>query len=87
MAKKVDWINLGLAFGTTWALGVFFLGLMAWLVGWGTALVDAISSVYVGFAATGLGSVIGLFWGFVDGFIGGAIFAFVYNFICEKRGK
>jgi hypothetical protein len=38
---------LGIAIGVLWAAYVLFCGITA-MFGWGTALVDAISSLYVG---------------------------------------
>ncbi len=38
-----------------------------------------ISRLYLGYRITPLGSIIGLAWGFVDGLISGAIFAWLYN--------
>jgi hypothetical protein len=40
--------------------------------------------VYRGYSITPLGSVVGLIWGFVDGLIGGAIFAWLYNIIAVR---
>ena len=39
---------------------------------------------YRGYTVTPIGSLIGLVWALVDGFIGGAIFAWVYNRIAER---
>ena len=38
-----------------------------------------ISCVYRCYTISPLGSVIGLVWGFVEGLIGGAVFAWLYN--------
>jgi len=48
--------------------------------------------VYRGYAVTPLGSLIGMIWAFVDGLIGGAIFAWLYNLIltcprCQEPAK
>lgn len=81
MAEKnrLNILSLGFAVGISWAVCIFFLGIMAWLFDWGTALVEITSSLYIGYKATFLGSVIGTIWAFVDGFIGGAIIAWLYN--------
>jgi hypothetical protein len=74
----------GLAFGAaiTWGLLVLFVGIIN-LVSppYGTAFLELISSVYPGYhpVAT-LGSVVvGTLYAIVDGAIGGAIFALLYN--------
>jgi len=45
-----------------------------------------ISSLYIGYAATLLGSIIGAIWAFVDGFIGGVIVAWLYNAFQKGKG-
>jgi hypothetical protein len=54
------------------------LGLMG-AIGWGRAMVDVLGSLYLGFRPTPLGSIIGGAWAFVDGAVGGAIVAWLYN--------
>jgi hypothetical protein len=70
--------GLALALGVTWGAGVLFLGL-AGAIGWGRALVEVLGSVYLGFAPTPVGSIIGTAWAFADGAVGGAVIAWVYN--------
>ena len=40
-----------------------------------------------GYNISASGSIIGLAWGFVDGLIGGAIFAWLYNFIAVRTTR
>ena len=68
-------VSFGLAVGVTWALGVFVLGLAAGLFDWGVPVVEILSSLYIGYSPTFVGSVVGAVWGFVDGSIGGALVA------------
>ncbi|MCK4942728.1 MAG: bacteriophage holin [Candidatus Aminicenantes bacterium] len=79
------------AFGLTCGL---FVGVGLFLVTWWIILfsgatneVTFIGKVYRGYTISPLGSVIGLAWGLVDGFIGGAIFAWLYNFFAGKGEK
>ena len=72
-------VSLGLAIGITWALGVFLLGLAAGLFDWGVPVVAVMSSAYLGYSPSFVGSVIGALWGFVDGFVGGVVIAWLYN--------
>jgi hypothetical protein len=44
-----------------------------------------IGLVYRGYHFTAAGSFFGLIWGFVDGLIGGAIFAWLYNLIAGNK--
>lgn len=43
-------IGAGLAFGITWALGIFVLGIAAMLTGLGLDLVNVFGSLYVGYS-------------------------------------
>ncbi len=82
---RLSVFSFGLALGITWAIGMFFLGLMAWLFDWGVPVVLIMSSMYLGFAPTFWGSVLGALWAFVDWFIGGIIIAWIYN-MCIRCG-
>jgi hypothetical protein len=75
---------LGLAFGVSWALGVLVLGLLAWKFhNYGSAFINALSSVYIGYNPSPKGIAIGTGWALLDGFVWGAIIALVYN-LCKK---
>ena len=78
-------VSLGLAIGIAWALAMFLLGLMAGLFDWGVPVVAVLSSLYVGYSPSFVGSVTGAVWGFVDGFIGGVVIAWLYNRCAARR--
>ena len=71
--------NFGLACAILWGVSVFVLGMFAKHMGWGTEMVMLLGSFYKGYDMTFLGSVIGGVWGFVEGLVGGYIFACLYN--------
>jgi len=73
---------LGIAIGVLWAAYVLFCGITA-MFGWGIALVDVISSLYVGYGPSVLGAFIGAVWGFVDGYIAGVVIALLYNMLAK----
>ena len=73
---------LGVALGVLWALYVFCIGIAA-MYGWGVALVAALASLYIGYAASVGGAVIGAIWAFVDGYIAGIVIAYVYNWMTK----
>ena len=76
---KLDVKACGLALGILWGAGLLILGLLAMCGNYGAGFVNGLGSVYIGYKATLLGSIIGAIWGFVDAGIGGVIFAWLYN--------
>jgi ammonia channel protein AmtB len=52
-----------------------------------TGEVTILGKMYRGFSITPLGSFIGLSWALADGFVGGLIFAWLYNIINGKWGN
>lgn len=81
-------LAFGIAFGITWALGVFLVGLGAMWFGWGNEFISLLSSLYIGYEPTLVGSIIGGILAFIDAFIGGIVFAWIYNWLsccCYKR--
>jgi hypothetical protein len=72
-------LYLGLALGISCAIYAFFIGAAAWLFNWGTSIVEVVSSLYIGYKPTLIGSIVGSVWALIDGFIGGVIIAWLYN--------
>lgn len=78
--------STGLAFGLIWggAMLAFGIANLMW-PGYAVAFLDLTASVYPGYTPGGFGSVIvGTLYGLVDGFIGGIIFAWLYNMFAPK---
>jgi len=46
--------------------------------------VPFLASIYRGYAITPIGSLVGFAWALVDGLIGGAIFAWIYNKVAAR---
>lgn len=65
--------------GLIWGLGVFVLTWWIMAFDGPTGEATFIGRVYRGYAISPMGSVAGLVWGFFDGLIGGALFAWLYN--------
>ena len=80
-------ISFGLALGVTSAIFVFVLGLMAHFFGWGVELAGVLSSLYIGFGPSFVGTIAGAVWAFVDGFIAGVVIAWLYNRFLLRRRK
>ncbi len=76
------------AFAVTCGL---LLGLGLFLATWWIILLDGpsdrmtfIGQIYRGYALNGVGSLVGLVWGLVDGAIGGTVFAWLYNSLAAR---
>ena len=69
---------LGLAVGTVWALCVLVAALC--LIWFGQVPgVPLIKKLYPGYYITYLGALVGAIWSFVNGFVAGALVAWLYN--------
>ena len=81
---KLNVKAFALAFGLVWGLGLFIL--TWWIIAFEgvTNEITVIGRLYRGYNISPLGSVIGLIWALVDGSIGGAIFAWLYNLIAAR---
>lgn len=81
---KLHAVNIGIALGAISALWVFALGIMAGSLNWGGEVVYVLGSLYPGYDPTLLGSFFGAVWVFVDCFIAGFLFAWIYNRLPQK---
>lgn len=85
---KLDLKAFALAGGLFWGLGIVFL--TWWLLltrdkrGRGNRYGELIGRIYPGYRVSPKGSVIGLFWGFIDGFAAAGIFGLLYNHFAKK---
>lgn len=74
-----------IACGTIWGSALLLVGLanMIW-PSYGNAFLELVSSIYPGYEPGGFLQIInGTLYGFVDGAIGGAIFAWIYNLFAD----
>lgn len=72
---------VGLALGILTGLGLFIMTILAVYTSYLTHIVELLVGVYPYYEISLQGAAAGLIWGFVDGLIGGLIFAWVYNLI------
>jgi hypothetical protein len=79
LEDKLNPKNFGLAVGIVWGGGLLVWTLIASNNGWGAELLELLGTAYRGLEVTPQGAVTGGIWGFVDGFIGGYLIAWVYN--------
>ncbi|NOY22541.1 MAG: hypothetical protein GXO70_03370 [Acidobacteria bacterium] len=62
-----------------WGLGLFCMTWWIIILDGNTGEVTFISQLYRGYSISPAGSFIGLLWALADGFVGGAVFAWLYN--------
>ena len=81
---------MAMAFGLIWAGCLLVVGAanLIW-PGYGQALLQLCASIYPGYRpGTGIGSVVtGTLYALVDGGIGGAFFAWLYNLFAARMTK
>ena len=78
---KLNVKALAITSGLVWGIGLFLLTWWIIFFDGATGEVTIIGRLYRGYSISPGGSVIGLIWGLIDGMIGGAIFAWLYNLI------
>lgn len=77
---KLKPIALGIAAGVLWGGCIFITTILSVYNGYGKAFLEAIpESVYPGYSISASGSLIGLGYGLIDGFICGVIAGWLYN--------
>ena len=84
---RIDVKALALTSGILWGFGLFALTWWVILFDGATGDITCLSPVYRGYNISASGSIIGLAWGFADGLIGGAIFAWLYNLITVRTTR
>jgi len=67
-----------------WGIGLFLITWWLMLFDGSTHEVPFLGRLYRGYNISPAGSVIGLLWACVDGAIGGAIFAWLYNLVASR---
>lgn len=82
---KIHIHTLALSLGIVWGVGLLILGLSATVFGYGVTFIDLIGSLYVGYAPTALGALIGGVWGFIDAYVGGLLIGWLYNTFSNTR--
>ena len=84
---KLNVKAFALTAGILWGIGL--LGITWWMIvlDGATREPTLIGRVYRGYTISPGGSLIGLLWALPDGFIGGAIFAWVYNLLVGGRAR
>jgi len=87
---RLDAKAMAISFGILWGACVLLVGIanLIW-PSYGQALLQLCASIYPGYhPSTGVGSVVvGAIYALVDGFIGGAIFGWLYNLLVGEVNR
>ena len=83
---RLDIRAFALTCAVIWGIGLF--AVTWWIMAFEGATGDVtfVGRVYPGYSISPLGSLVGLVWALVDGLIGGAIFAWLYNTLADRLG-
>ncbi len=77
---------LGTAIGIVWGGSLFLTTWLSYFTGYGELFLRTMAqSIYPGYTISPVGSFLGLFYGFVDGLVSGALVAIVYNKLLSKE--
>jgi hypothetical protein len=76
---KLNVKALALSSGIVWGATVFLATLWLLIRGHEGTLISRLDHFYLGYSFSYPGAFVGLVWGFIDGVIGGAVFAWLYN--------
>jgi hypothetical protein len=76
----VDVKKAAISVGVLWGAGLLGAGLVGAVTGtYAAEFIQSVGSVYLGYAPTYVGAVIGGLWGLLDGAFAGAFVAWLYN--------
>ena len=84
---KLNIKAFALACGLVWGFGILFLTWWIIALDGATGEVPFLGRIYRGYNISPLGSIIGFAWALIDGAIGGAIFAWLYNLIAGRSSN
>jgi tetrahydromethanopterin S-methyltransferase subunit G len=76
---RLSAIAFGISLGLVSGIFMMLFAFGSWMYGFGTSIIDQWASVYPGLEASLKGGLIALAWGFLEGFIIGIIWAWIYN--------
>lgn len=89
-ASRLSVKALAFASGVLWAGAFFVVGIsnIIW-PGYGQTFLDMIASVYPGYhgVQTVQGVMVGTFYALMDGLVGGALLAWLYNFFAAPKAR
>lgn len=81
----LDAKRLGIAGGIVGAVWMFLLTLIAMYTGYGAQMLGTTGSMYPGYSITIGGAIVGLIFGFIDGFLVFYFIGLIYNKLPKSR--
>jgi hypothetical protein len=72
-------LRLGIAGGIIWSVSMFICTILAINIGYSEKLLEVMVGIYPGYSISAAGAVLGLVYGFIDGFAGFFLLAWIYN--------
>lgn len=84
---KLNVKSFALTFGLVWGICLFLLTWWIIFFDGATGEITLLGRLYRGYTISPGGSVIGLVWGFFDGLILAALFAWLYNLVCSVNSS
>ncbi len=82
---KLRPVALGLALGIIWGATILTITWWLLIIDSPGQTISLLGIFYLGYSFSFFGGLVGLFWGFVDGFIVGMIVAVLYNVFAKER--
>lgn len=81
----IDKTNWSIAAGIWWGLSVVFFALLYKTTGLAQTLFQLITEAYLGYGTSIIGLFLGFVWGFIDMFIGVWLLLFIYEQVKRLR--
>lgn len=78
-SMRLSPLAFGVSLGVITGVLMMILAWSDWMWGYGTGIVSQWATVYPGLAGSLKGGFLGLAWGFLEGFVLGVLWAWVYN--------
>lgn len=83
---KLNPSALGIALGLVWGGALFITTWLSYYTGYGKLFLEVLAqSIYPGYTISPAGSLLGLLYGFLDGFVSASLIAVIYNRVNRKR--
>ncbi len=76
---KLRPVALGCSIGVLWCVMMFLTTWLSYFTGYAKLFLEMFMGIYPGYTITPLGSLLALIYGFIDGFVFGAVTGWLYN--------